>query len=72
MVPYGCMCLMGFMALTTAMVLCASSQDSLLPLLVRSVNVVFSTAGYKGGGKPCHNTRETPALWRGIQKALST
>ena len=39
---------------------------------VRRVHVVLSTAGFKGGGKPCHKTRETAALWRGIQKASRT
>ena len=44
---------MGFIALMTALVLCARSQDSFLPVSVRRVNVVFLTAGFKGGGKPC-------------------
>ena len=39
-----------FMVLITAPVLCVRSQDSLLSLC--RVPVVFSTAGFKGGGKP--------------------
>ena len=58
---------MGFMALEAAMmVLCARSQDSLLSVSVRRVHVVFSTTGFKGGGKPYHNTLEITALQRGI------
>ena len=38
----------------------------------RRVHVVFSTAGFKGGGKPCRKTSETAALRRGIQKASRT
>ena len=45
---------MGLMALITALVLCARSQDSLLSVLMRRVHVVFSTAGFMGGGKPRH------------------
>ena len=60
---------MGFMALVTAMVLRARSQDSLLSVSVGRVHIAFSTAGFKDGGKPCLKTRETPALPRGIQKA---
>ena len=37
---------------------------------VRRVHVVLSTAGFKGGGKPCHKTRETAALRRGIHRYL--
>ena len=55
---------MGFMALTTALVLCARSQDSLLSMTVRRVHVVFSTAGFKGGGKPHPKARETVTLRR--------
>ena len=40
-----------FMALITTLVLCARSQDSLPSASVRRVNVVFSTAGFKGRGK---------------------
>ena len=57
-----------FMALVTAMVLCARSQDSLMSVSVRRVHVVFSTARFRGGGKPCPKTRVTNALRRGIQK----
>ena len=57
------------MALITIMVLCARSQDFVMPVSVRRVHVVFSTAGFKGGGKPGSKTRETIALWRGIQEA---
>ena len=41
-----------FMALITAMVLWATSQDSRPSASMRRVNVVFSTAGFKSGGKP--------------------
>ena len=63
---------MGFMALIAATVLCARSQDSLLSVSVLRIHVVFSTAGFKGGGKPCPKTRETTALRRGVQKASLT
>ena len=63
---------MGFMALITALVLCARSQDSLLSVAVCRINVVFSTAGFKDGGKPCPKTRETAALRRGVQKDTRT
>ena len=33
------------------------------------IHVVFLTAGFKGGEKPCPKTRETAALRLGIQKA---
>ena len=36
------------------------------------VHVVFSTAGFKGGGKSCCKTCETAVLRRGIQKASCT
>ena len=36
-----------FMALITAMVLCARSQDSLLSVSMRRVHVLFSTAEFK-------------------------
>ena len=49
----------GFMAPITAMVLCARPQDSSVSL--RRVHVVFSTAGFKGGGKKCPKTREAVA-----------
>ena len=61
-----------FMALITTPVLCARSRDLVMSVLVRRVYVVFSTAEFKGGGKPCHKTRETLALRRGIQKASRT
>ena len=62
----------GLLALRTAMVLCAMSQDSVLSVSLRTVHVVFSTAGFKGGGMPCSNTLETAVLWRGIQKTSRT
>ena len=43
---------MGFMAFMTALVLCARSQDLVLSVSVRRVHVVFSAAGFTGGGKP--------------------
>ena len=71
---------MGFMALVTAMVWSlvtamvwsARSQDSALAVSVRRVHVVFSTAGFKSGGKPSPKTRDTNALRRGIRKASNT
>ena len=62
----------GVMALLTAMILCARSQDSLLSVSVRMVHVVFSAAGFKGGGKPSPKTRDTAMLRRGIYKASCT
>ena len=47
-----------FMVLITTLVLCARSQDFVMSVSVRRVHVVFSTAGFNGGGKPCHKTRE--------------
>ena len=47
---YACI---GFMALIASMVLCARCQDSVLSVPVRRVHVVYSTAGCKGGNKPC-------------------
>ena len=64
-----CMC---FTALITAVILCARSQDLVMSVSVRKVRAVFSTAGFKGGGKPCRKTREIAALRRGIQKAWCT
>ena len=58
------------MALITAVVSCAKSQDSLLSVSVRRVHDVFPTVEFNGGGKPCLKTRETAALRRGIQKPL--
>ena len=55
--------------LITTLVLCARSQDLVMSVSVRRVHFVFSTVGFKGGGKPCRRTRETDALRRGIQKA---
>ena len=43
---------MGFMVIMTAMVLHARPDDSLILVSVRGVHDVFSTAGFKGGGKP--------------------
>ena len=51
---------MGFMALITAMVVCAKSQRSLLSVSVRRVHVVFSAAGFNGEGEPCPKTGDTP------------
>ena len=62
----------GFMALVTALILCARSQGLYLSVSERRVHVVFSTAGFKGGGKPCRKTGETAALRRGIQKTSRT
>ena len=54
---YVCVCVcMGFMALITAMVLCARFQDSLLSVSVRRVHAVFSTAAFKGREKVCSKT----------------
>ena len=55
-----------FMALITTLVLCAKSQDLVMPVSVRRVRVALYTVGFKGGGKPCPKTRETAALRRGI------
>ena len=60
------------MMLVTTLVLCASSQDLVLSVSMYWVHVVFSTAGFKGGGTPCRKTRETAALRGGIQKASRT
>ena len=60
------------MALLTAMVLRARPQDWVLSVLVRTVQVVFSTAGFKGSGKPCPMSSEAAALRRGIEKASRT
>ena len=46
---YVCMC---FTALITTLVSWARFQDLVMSVSVRRVHVVFSTAGYKGGGKP--------------------
>ena len=53
------------MALITAPVSCARSQDSLLSMSARKIHVVFSTTrplDIKGGGKPCRKTRKTIAI----------
>ena len=50
---------LGFMALITAMVLCARSQDSVLSVSERRVHVLFSKAEFKGEGKSSQTTRET-------------
>ena len=42
-----------FMVLITAMVLYGRSQDAVLSVSVLRVQVVSSTAGFKGGGKLC-------------------
>ena len=38
--------------------MCARSQDLSLSVSVRRVHVIFSTARFKGVGKPCPKTRE--------------
>ena len=58
-------CVWVFMALITAVVLRARFKNSLLSVSVCWVHVAFSTAGYKGGGKPwmrClnHNATRSP------------
>ena len=62
----------GVLSPITAMVLCARSQDSALSVSVRRVGVVFSTAGFKGEGKPRFTTLEKDVLRGGIQKASCT
>ena len=54
-------CVWGFMAIMTALVMCARSQDSLTSVSMRMVRVVFSTAGFKGGRKQSPKTRATAA-----------
>ena len=44
------------MALITAIVFCARSQDSVLSVSMSTVHVVFSSAGFKDGGKLCPKT----------------
>ena len=58
---YVYMCLM---ALINTLVVCARPQDLEMSVSVLVVHVVFSTAGFKGGGKPFCKTRETAALRR--------
>ena len=62
---------MDFMALTTALVLRARSQDSLMSVSVSKVRVVLSIAEFKGGGKPRPKTLQTAALRRCIQKSYT-
>ena len=57
--------------LIATMVLCARFQDSLLSVSVRRVHVLYSTAGFKGRGKPCRKIRETVAMRVGIQKCFA-
>ena len=54
-----CLYVCVFMVLITTLVLCARSQDLVISVSERRVHVVLSTAGFKGGGKPCHKTHET-------------
>ena len=60
---------MGFMAFIATLVLHARSQDSLLSVSVRRVHVVFPTAGFKGGRKPCPKTRETAKIRNCYEKS---
>ena len=60
------------MANITVLVFCARSQNSSLSVSVRRVYILFSSAWYKGGGKPCPKTRETAVLGRGTQKVSRT
>ena len=69
---YECTYVCVFMALITTLILCAKFQELVMSMSVRRVHVVFSTAGFKGGGKPCRKTRETAALRRGIQETSRT
>ena len=61
-----------YVCVITTQVLCARSQDLAMSVSVRRVHVVLSTAGFKGGEKPCQKTRETAALQNGIQKTSRT
>ena len=58
---YACLC---FMALIAALILCARSQDLVMSVSVRKLHVVYSTAGFKGRGKPRRKAREIAALRR--------
>ena len=69
---YVCMYVCVFMALITTLVLCARSQDLEMSCQCVGYMSVLWTAGFKGGGKPCHKTRETATLRRGIQKTSRT
>ena len=61
------MCVCGFYgANIIAMALYATSLDSLLSEYLRRIYIVFLTNEFKDGGKPCHKTRKTAALRRGI------
>ena len=51
-----CVCVL--MALITTLVLCGRSHDLVMTVSVRRVHAVLSTAGFKGGGKPCRKTPE--------------
>ena len=53
-----CMHVCVFMALITTLVLCARSQDLEMSVSMRRGQVVLSTTGFKGGGKPCRKTRD--------------
>ena len=46
-------CMGAYMALITALILCARPQDSLLSVSVLRVHVVLSASGFSGGGNPC-------------------
>ena len=61
-----------FMALIADSVSGARSRSSFLSVPVRRLHVVFSTAGFKGGEKPCSETRETTTTRKGILKASRT
>ena len=56
---YACM---GFTAFISAMVLCARSQNLVLPVSVRRIHAVLAIAGFSDEGKPCAEARETAAL----------
>ena len=58
-----------YMAPTSAAVLFARSQDSLMSVASRRIHAVFSTTVFKGGGKPYHKTGKTTTMRRGIQEA---
>ena len=45
------MCVWVFKTHIAVMVFCARPQDSVLSVSVHRVHVVFSTTGFKGGGK---------------------
>ena len=67
-----CIQAMCFLALVTALVLCASYHNFIMSVSVRRVCRVLKSTVFKGGGKPCRKTRETATLRRGIQKAPCT